>query len=222
MEFKTIVDTLASIASSIAIISVAISWYRSSRKPLKIKRVVVHRDEGFSTFILVTENRQNYPVFITRSDCYKRKIFEVMKKNGGFPEYSERLSSREGIFNSRDTFEVPAKAYTDLRIRVSGIPEVPKRLFFSIDTSHGYHELACKDISVVDIGKVEVFGAEYKDEYNSKIAAKLAFLGKILKELTIRLRGTAWKARLVVNKRLSKLKLFIKSYWPKPPQKRKE
>ena len=217
MEFKTIVDSLASIASLIAIISVVVSWYLSNRKPLKIKRVVVHRDEEYSTFILVTENRQNYPVFVTRSDCYKRKTYEVMKKNGQFPEYAERLSSREGVFNSIDTFEVPARAYTDLRIKVPGKPEISEKLFFSIDTSHGYHELKCGDINVVDIGKVKVFGAEYKDEYSSKFIAKLTFYWKILKELTNRLRGTERKVRFFENKQFPKFKSFVKSIRLKPP-----
>jgi len=222
MEFKIIVDTLASIASLIAIISVMISWYRSNRKPLKIRRIVVHRDDVLrddvhSIFILVIENRQNYPVFITRSDCYKRKKFEVMKKNGKFPEYAEHLSTSEMLFTNSDQFEVPARAYTNLKIKVSGTHEVPKSLLFLLVTSHGYHELTCKDISVVDIGKVEVFGAEYKDEYNSKVAAKLAFYKKILKELISRLKRTRWKPRFVDNKRLAQLKNFIKRFWFKPP-----
>jgi hypothetical protein len=183
MEFKTVVDTLASTASLAAIISVSVGWYRSCRKPLTVKKVVIHREDEYSTFIIVTENRQNYPVTITRLDCYKRKIYEVMKRNERFPEYSEHLSSKEVIFNNSNAFEVPAMAYTDLRIKVMGSPEIPKSLIFSMDTSHGYHELTCKDIAVVDIGKVEIFSAEYKDEYSSKIHAKLIYYMKVLKEL---------------------------------------
>jgi len=176
----------------------------------------VHRDDLHSIFILVTENRQNYPVSITRSDCYKRKKFEVMKKNGKFPEYAERISIKEMLFTNSDQFEVPARAYTDLNIKVSGTPEIPKSLLFLLVTSHGYHELTCKDISVVDIGKVEVFGAEYKDEYNSKVAAKLAFYKKILKELINRFKRHRWTPQLN-NKRLTQLKNFTKSFWFKPP-----
>jgi len=184
MDFKVIVDTLASLASFIAITSVMVGWYRSVRKPLKIKRVVIHRNHDSSTFILVIQNRQQYPVTINRAYCYKRKIFEVMKKNGGYPEYAERLSSSEELFINTNTFEVPASANTDIRIKASGAPEVPKSLLLSLDTSHGYHELWCKDITVVDIGKAEAYSVVYQDEYRSKAAAKFAYYWKILIELT--------------------------------------
>jgi len=77
MDFKVVVDSLASVASLVAIVSVLVGWYRSTRKPLKIPRVVVHRERDRLTFILVTQNRQAYPVVIKRIDCYRRKIFEV-------------------------------------------------------------------------------------------------------------------------------------------------
>lgn len=184
MSFKVIVDTMASLASFIAITSVMVGWYRSGRKPLKIKRVIVHKDIKHSTFILETINRKDYPVFISRADCYRKKIFEVMKKKGGSPEYAERLSSREAIFMGGHKFEVPAKACTPLSIKISGNPSVPKHLIFSLDTSHGYHELTCKNITEVDIGKVKVYSAEYKKEYDYKAVAKCVFYWKTLKELT--------------------------------------
>lgn len=186
MSFKVIVDTLASIASIVAITSVMVGWYRSARKPLKIRRVVVHKAQDSSTFILETTNRIDYQVHITRIDCYKRKIYEVMKKTGGSPEYAERLSSREAIFMGGHTFEVPAKAYTPLSIKISGKPYVPKKLIFSLDTSHGYHELICKNIIEVEVDKVEIFSADYKEEYDSKIVAKIVFYWRTLKELTSR------------------------------------
>lgn len=186
MEFKVLVDTLASVASVIAIVSVLVGWYRSARKPLKIIRVVVHRKKDEMTFILITKNRQAYRVTTKRIDCYKRKIFEVKKKTGGKPEYSERLSSREMLFMGRAEFEVPANANTDIRINVTGSANIPDRLLFSIETSHGYHELWCDDITVVDIGNSEAYSVDYQEEYHSKVVAKLIFYWKILGELTRR------------------------------------
>ena len=186
MEFKVFVDTLASVASVVAIASVLIGWYHSTRLPLKIVRTVAHRKKDGMTIILVTKNRQAYPVTIRRVDCYKRKIFEVLKKSGGKPEYSERLSSREMLFMANAQFEVPANANTDLRIDLKSAVEMPDRLLFSIDTSHGYHEIWCDDVTIVDIGKTEVYSIDYKSEYTSKALAKATYYWKVVKALTSR------------------------------------
>ena len=186
MDFKTFVDILASFAAIVAIVSVMVKWYQSSRKPLKIVRVVVHKTAEDMTFILVTKNRQPYPVTTKRIDCYKRKIFEVQKKVGGEPEYSERLSSREMLFMGRSDFEVPANTNTDLRIKVPGTADIPNRLLFSMDTSHGYHELWCDEISVLEVGRTEVYRVDYMDEYKSKVAAKVMYHWRLVQELTRR------------------------------------
>lgn len=186
MEFKVVVDTLASLAALIAILSVLVGWYSSARKPLSISRVVVHKKDSGLTFILVARNRKSYPVETKRIDCFSRKIFEVEQKKGEKPEYAESLSSRYGVFMGRHEFEVPAKGNTDIRIEVTGEVEIPARLIFSIDTSHGYHELSCNDITVVDIGKTEVYSVDFKKEYSSKIVAKAVYYWKRLAELTRR------------------------------------
>lgn len=186
MDFKTFFDILASFAAIVAIVSVMVEWYRSSRKPLKIVRVVVHKTPEDMRFILVTKNRQPYPVTTKRIDCYKRKIFEVQKKVGGEPEYSERLSSREMLFMGRSDFEVPANANTDLRITVPGAADIPNRLLFSMETSHGYHELWCDEISVLEVGRTEVYRVDYMDEYKSKVAAKVMYRWRLVQELTRR------------------------------------
>jgi len=90
------------------------------------------------------------------------------------------------VFTSRSEFEVPANAYTDLRIKVAGTVEVPNNLLFSLGTSHGYHELSCSDVTVVDIGKTTVYSVEYKKEYARKSVAKCVYYWKVLGELTRR------------------------------------
>ncbi|WP_445003467.1 hypothetical protein [Halomonas mongoliensis] len=186
MDFKIFIDILASLAAIVAIVSVLVGWYCSSRKPLKIVRVVVHKTQKDMTFILVTKNRQPYPVTTKRIDCYRRKIFEVQKKVGGEPEYSERLSSREALFMGRSEFEVPANANTDLRLKVTGAADIPNRLLFSVDSSHGYHEIWCDEISVLEVGRTEVYSVDYKDEYKSKVAAKVMYRWRIVQELARR------------------------------------
>ncbi len=186
MDFKVFVDTLASIASIVAIVSVLLGWYRSARLPLKIVRTVVHQKQDKTTFILVAKNHQAYPVSIRRIDCYKRKIFEVKKKTGGKPEYSELLSSREALFMINTHHEIPAKANTDIRLEVAKIENVPSLFLFSIDTSHGYHELWCNDVTLVELGKSEVYSVDYANEYKSKIVAKFVYYWKVLVNIVMR------------------------------------
>ena len=40
-----------------------------------------------------------------------------------------------------------------------------------MNTSHGYHEIWCKDITMVEVGKVKLFGLKHKIDYESKIKA---------------------------------------------------
>lgn len=186
MGFKVFVDTLASFAALIAILSVLIGWYSSTRKPLSISRVVIHKKDSGLTFILVTQNRKSYPVEAKRMDCFSKKFFEVEQRVGEKPEYAERLSSRYAVFSSKYQFEVPAKGNLDVRIEVTTQVEIPDRLIFSVDTSHGYHELVCNDITVVEIGKTDVYSVDFKKEYDSKILAKARYYWQRISELTKR------------------------------------
>lgn len=186
MGFKVVVDTLASLAALIAILSVLVGWYSSARKPLSISRVVVHKKDSGLTYILVTKNRKSYPVGTKRIDCFSKKIYEVEQRVGGKPEYAERLSSRYAVFSSQSSLEVPAKGNHDIRIEAAGQAEIPDRLIFSIDTTHGYHELSCSDITVVEIGKAEVYSVEFKKEYGFKIHAKIIYYWRRILEITKR------------------------------------
>lgn len=186
MEYKVLADTLASVAAFVAIVSVMVSWYRSATKPLKITRVVVHRKEDETTFILVVKNVKPYPVTIKRTDCYRRKKHQVQKKLGGKPEYSELFPGSEMLSTSRQAFEIAANGYTDIRIAGARNLDIPEKLLFLLETSHGYHELWCKDVSIVEIGKVDVYSVEYKYDHESKRRAKALYYWKLLKELTTR------------------------------------
>jgi len=174
-QFKNIIDILSSLASLIAIIGVLVSWYRSSQKPLKIERVVIHKKENESTYILVVKNRKNYPVEIKSISCYRNPIYQIQKKNNQRTEYSKLLSLSDSCFSSSEHFEISANGHTDIRIKVATYREQAHRLLFSINTSHGYHEIWCKDILEVNIGKTEVFGLEYRHEYQSKYRAKIHY-----------------------------------------------
>ncbi len=108
----------------------------------------------------------------------------MQKKHGGKPEYSEFHPESEMIFTSKETFEIPSNAHTDIRINVRAALTIPSKLLFLFETSHGYHELPCKDVLIVEIGKVDVYSVEYKLDYESKHRAKAVYYWKLLKELT--------------------------------------
>lgn len=186
MGFKVVVDTLASLAALIAILSVLVGWYSSARKPLSISRVVVHKKDDGLTYIIVTKNRTSYPVETKRIDCFSQKTFEIEQRVGEKPEYVEKLSSRYSVFSSKASFEVPAKGNIDIRMEVGGQNDIPDRLIFSIDTTHGYHEISCNDITVVEIGKSVVYSVEFKKEYGSKSRAMMVYFWKRIVELTKR------------------------------------
>lgn len=184
MEYKVIADTLASVAAFVAIVSVMVGWYRSARKPLNITRVVVHRKKDETTFILVVKNVKPYPITIKRTECYRRKKYEVQKKLGGKIEYSELFPGSELLSTSSQTFEIFPNGHTDIRIAGVANLDIPEKLLFLLETSHGYHELWCKDVSIVDIGKVNVYGVEFKHDCDSKYQAKALYYWKLIKELT--------------------------------------
>lgn len=186
MGFKVVVDTLASLAALVAILTVLVGWYSSARKPLSISRVVVHKKDDGLTYIILTKNRKSYPVETKRIDCFSRKTFEIEQRVGEKPEYVEKLSSRYAVFSSKASFEVPAKGNIDIRIEVDGQTDISDHLIFSIDTTHGYHEISCNDITVVEIGKTVVYSVEFNKEYGSKSRAKMAYFWRRIVELTKR------------------------------------
>lgn len=189
--FKIIVDVLASLSAVIAIGSVMVGWYWSARKPLKIDRTVVHKKNDKATFILVVKNVKPFPVEIKRTDCYRRKKYEVQKKQGGKPEYSELFSGSDRVFDSKEVFEIGANGHTDIRINDVSFSDIPAKMLFLLETSHGHHEIWCKDVTIVEIGKAEVYSLEYKHDFKSKWYAKTVYYWKKLKELTSRTNGRA-------------------------------
>jgi len=175
---KTAIDISASLSSIVAIVSLMVNWYRNVRKPLKIKRTVVHKKNDKATFYLVVKNVKPYSVLIKRTDCYRRKIYEVKKKHEENPDYSELLYATDRIFVCEHEFKIESNGHTDIKIRDINVSDIPSRLLFSLDTSHGHHELWCKEIKIVDIGKVEIYNLDYKHEFESKWRAKIVYYWK--------------------------------------------
>lgn len=181
--FKDLADTLASVAATVAIVSALVSWYRSSRRPLKITRVLVHRSSDKALFILVVRNVKDYPVTIKRTECYRRKKYEVEKKSGGKPKYSELFFGPDMIFDCKETFEIAANGHTDIRISSVCLSDITAKLLFRLYTSHGYHELWSK---VVVSRSFDFYDLEYRHDYESKRPAKAMYYWKLFIELTPR------------------------------------
>lgn len=178
MVFSAIINTLASVAAIVAIATAMIGWHRSARMALQVRRVVIHRKAETATFILMVENLHSYPVTIKRIGCYRRKKHQVQRKRGRAPEYSASFSSSHVVFNSKVTAEIMPKGHTDVRIDINGQPDVPDALLFFLETSHGYHELWCNDIQLVDTVKVDVYHLEYQHDFGSAIQAKTVYYWK--------------------------------------------
>lgn len=180
MDLKFLVDILASLSSAIAIGTVMVGWYLSTRKPLKVTRLVIHKQKGTATYIPIVRNVKAYPVTIKRTDCYKRKKYEVQKRHGGRPEYSELFPSSELVFTTKKRFNIAAKGHTDIRIENVALSDVPNKLLFLLETSHGFHELWCKDIVIVEVGKADVYSLIYGYDFKSKWLAKIVYYWKKL------------------------------------------
>jgi hypothetical protein len=183
-NYKLIADTLASLAAFVAIVSVLASWYRSIRKPLVIQRIIVHRKEDETTFILIIKNVKDYPVEIKKLEGYKRKKYTVQKKVGQKPEFSEGLPLSERLFFSKERFDISPSGNTDVQITVNGQCDVPHKLLLSFSTSHGYHECWCKDILSVPVGEVNLYRLDYKSNPKTKVGAKALYWWVVIKELT--------------------------------------
>lgn len=146
-EAKIIFDVLASVASVVAIVTVLVGWYRSSRRALAIDRVVIHRKSPESTYILIVRNRKDYPVEIKTTNCYTRISYNIEKKGNQKPEFSKLLNLEDSIFRDKTKITIGPTGNTDIRIKgpsIDGRINKIKKLLFSINTSHGYHEVWCK------------------------------------------------------------------------------
>ena len=178
IEYKYIMDALGSTASFVAIVAVLVSWFKIAQKPLVIDRVIIHKKENESTYILIVKNRKPYPVEIKSTRCYTKRRYRVTQKTNQKPEYAAQLNLKDSPFENFDEFEIGANGHTDVRIIGQNINGEILKLLFSINTSHGYHELWSKNIDIVNVNmgdSMEVYTLEHKHEYDSKFKAKTKY-----------------------------------------------
>ena len=171
-KFQDVVDLLSSMAALIAIISVMVSWFRSKQKPLKIERVVLHRKESECNYILVVKNRKDFPVVIKSINAYTTPKFRIEQQYGNKPMYSEVLSLSDSLFLNSDSTEIGARGHEHVKVVGNHFTGNLSRILFSIQTSHGYHEIWCKKILTVEMdGKTTVIALKHLYESNQKVKA---------------------------------------------------
>lgn len=175
-QFNTIVDTLSGAASLIAILAVLTAWFNSVRSPLKVARVVIHRKKDESTYILLVKNRLSHTVEIKNIRCFTRRNYRVEQKNNCAPEYHPELSYNDSPFISKEVKEILGKGHTDIRYTARNYTKDINQLLFSMDTTHGFLLLKCKNIEIVNMGSTQVYGLEFAENYESKYKALKAFL----------------------------------------------
>lgn len=180
-NYKYAVDILSSIASVIAIVTVLVSWYRNTQSALKVQRVVIHRRKVDSDYILVIKNRKPYPVIINSISCFLKYTFNVEKKSTQPVEYSETLSLGDRVFFENENYEISPNGNANIKIKGGIVNHELLKLLFTLQTSHGYHEIWCKNIVTVDItGKSKTSKMDFMYDTDSKLKAKVKFYWEVL------------------------------------------
>jgi hypothetical protein len=175
-KFRLALDIANSIALLIAIVGGLIVTYRWIRKPLVIKRIVVHRKPDGCNYILIVRNRKDYPVTIKSSRCYTRKKFTLMKYRGEKPEFMEGFPLEAQIFSDNTEHVIEPFGNTDVKIAGAWSDDVEIKLILFFHTSHGAHEsVFTGEVVVVDMRQGEARHLKVQREYNSKLKAKLRF-----------------------------------------------
>jgi len=169
---STIVESLSALASLVAILAVLIAWFNSIRSPLKVARIVIHRKKTESTYILLIKNRLSHTVEIKNIRCFTHRNYRVEQKNNCAPEYHPELNYINSPFISSEKKEILGKGHTDIRYTAPNYTKEMNQLLFSMDTTHGFLLLKCKNIEIVEMsGSTQVYGLEVVEDYSSKYKA---------------------------------------------------
>ena len=179
-EYNQYFVALNSTASFVAIVLALGAWLRSARKALKIDRVVIHRKDKECTHILVIKNRKEYPVSIKSTNCYTKHTYNIKKSPNQKPEFSSLLNLKDNLFGDSNIFEIGPNGHTDIKIKGPHFTGSCKKLLYSMHTSHGYHEIWCKDITVLEMGSSQTVEIDYTLDYSNKYKALVVYYWKTL------------------------------------------
>ena len=175
LNFKSVVDTLSSVAALIAIITVLTAWYKNARRALEIKQIVIRQTPDKFTYIIQIKNIKPYSVTIKGMRSYKKKSFYVEKEEHQKPKYSYGYQYNDLAFQTNEEFTIHANGLTEIlvptNIRLEGI----KNLIIDMATSHGNQFITCNNIILAPSMATLVFDMEFDEKYSSKFTALYNF-----------------------------------------------
>jgi hypothetical protein len=171
LNFKTVVDTLSSLAALIAIISVLIAWNKSRRRALYIKQIVIHQTSDEFTYLIHIRNIKSYPVTIKEMRCYKQKSYFVEKIEHQKPKYNYGYQSQNMAFQTNEEFTIQANGLTEIQVPTKIMLKDIEQLIIDMETSHGVQLITCKNIILASMTAILVFDMEFDQHYSSKLTA---------------------------------------------------
>jgi hypothetical protein len=171
LSFKTIIDILSSLAALIAIVTVLIAWYKSARKALSIKKVVIHQTSDKFTYIIKIRNIKPYAVTINNMRCYKQKSFMVEKQNHQKPKYSYGYQLQDMAFRTNEKFTIQPNGLTEILIPTDIKLDDINQLLLDMSTSHGDQFIICKNIIFAPSTATLIIGMEFNEHYSSRFEA---------------------------------------------------
>lgn len=164
-NFKLLFDILASISSVVAIVSVLVSWYRNTRKPIKIKNVYIEKDTITGSIKVTIINRKSYPITIKSIRIYHRKSHElIIKAVDKYYSIFEYVTSDDELPSQHESREIEPNASVTIKVfeslldddKAKLLEKKISRLFFVIHTSHGIIVEKTRKIKNQDHRKVEI------------------------------------------------------------------
>ncbi len=177
-SFKLVVDIFSSLAALIAIVASLISWYRSARNALRVERVVVHKKASGYVYKLIISNIKNYPVSVFQISGFNSFLYLAEKQQGQLPSIKVTLGSN--IFSTEDITEIGAIGEATVRFCGHFLNNIPEYLVIALKTTHGYHQLKCKNITSVEFGTYPI-SMEYSEKCESRFSSFLFVIRQYLK-----------------------------------------
>jgi hypothetical protein len=144
-KYKLLVDVLSSLASLVAILTVLYSWWSSKRPELKISQFIVSPHRGGLRIYLRISNRKPYPIKVNSLTCYKKQSYSISKKKLMKPQLWPSLDMADKLFTIKDEIELSELGEFNKDVYIESNTFDPKKLLFSLHTSHGSLSLRCKN-----------------------------------------------------------------------------
>lgn len=176
-NFKLFIDIISSISAIVAIVSVLSIWWRGTKPPIKIKRVLFQKEEnGSCRFITEINNKKEYPIKINKIEAYRHRLYRVERKRGSKPRAMDGFDLKERIYISREEVKIYSFGEEDITVTIENFTDYGiKQVYFLLNTSHGYYVLKTKNILEVNMG-FEMIALAFKQRNMGKTGYYLNYL----------------------------------------------